>query len=656
MKKDRNDEKRQDLYITGVDGLRATAVLMVFAYHLGLPFSKGGLLGVTVFFVISGFLVTRILIAEIANTNTINLKKFWIRRIKRLLPAVLVMVTVLIFVSAVFNRVLFTKACSDLPSAIFGYNNWWQIFNKVSYFENVGVPSPLTHFWSLAIEVQFYLLYPLLLFFLAKLKNWEKISGWVTILAAIISAGAMWILFNLSVDDPGRVYYGTDTRAFSILFGAFLAFLENRGTAKKLPCIWRNVIGITAFTVLFCMMATIDGNSSFLYRGGHGIASVCTVLVIYSLLDAEGILSRILSAPSLKWIGERSYGIYLWHYPVLLLISQGRKSSWQVNVIVILLTGLLSALSYRFIETPVRRGAIEKSIEIVKSQPKTRAGYKRVAECFAVLGMAVGVLLCVAFVPRESALSNIEELEKQAEKANEIVNQKTIQLKRQKKAAAEQEDKKRLLPEDGQGGKEESMPEDGQTGKEESMPEEKQEDGEEILPKEEHEKPLSDEEILSSLNLLLIGDSIALGATEGFYSAFPAGISDAAVSRQATEGIGIYDSYVNAYGWNGDGLIFALGSNGLFYGSLSTIREMAGADRPLFILSIRAPYVSWEGSNNQEIYEFVENSENTYLIDWYKISEGHGEYFAADGTHLTPEGVQAYINGMKETVLEVYRK
>ena len=200
------------------------------------------------------------------------------------------------------------------------------------------------------------------------------------------------------------------------------------------------------------------------------------------------------------------------------------------------------------------------------------------------------------------------------------------------------------------------MPEDGQTGKEESMPEEKQEDGEEILPKEEHEKPLSDEEILSSLNLLLIGDSIALGATEGFYSAFPAGISDAAVSRQATEGIGIYDSYVNAYGWNGDGLIFALGSNGLFYGSLSTIREMAGADRPLFILSIRAPYVSWEGSNNQEIYEFVENSENTYLIDWYKISEGHGEYFAADGTHLTPEGVQAYINGMKETVLEVYRK
>lgn len=645
MKKDRNDEKRQNLYIAGIDGLRAIAVLMVFAYHLGLPFAKGGPLGVTVFFVISGFLITRILIAEVENTNTINLKKFWIRRMKRLFPAVLAMMTVLIFVSAVLNRVLFTKTCSALPSAILGYNNWWQIFNNVSYFENAGVPSPLTHFWSLSIESQFYLLYPLLLFFSAKLKNWKKISGGATILAAIVSIGAMWVLFNLSKDDPSRVYYGTDTRAFSLLFGAFLAFIENRDrTAQKLPRIWGDIIGTAAFSGLFYMMVSIDGNSSFLYRGGHGIASACTVLVIISLLDAKGILSRILSAPLLKCIGERSYGIYLWHYPVLILLSKGEKSPWWVNITVILLTVMLSALSYRFIETPIRCGVIERSVEIVKNQPKTRAGYRWLAVWSATLAMAAGALLCVAFVPRENTLSNIEELEKQEEKANEIVNQKTLQLKEQKKALDEQKDRKELLPEE------------EQEEKGEFLPEEEYEEQEEPLPEEEYKEPLSDEEILSSLNLLLIGDSIALGATEGFYSAFPAGISDAAVSRQATEGIGIYDSYVNGYGWNGDGVIFALGSNGLFYGSLSIIREMAGADRPLFILSIRAPYVSWEGSNNQEIYEFVENSENTYLIDWYKISEGHGEYFAADGTHLTPEGVQAYINGMKEAVLEVYRK
>ena len=149
--------KGQQKYIYGIDGLRAIAVLAVLAYHLHLPFARGGLIGVTVFFVISGFLITRILLTELDNTGTIDLKDFWIRRIRRLVPAILTMLVVLIFVSAIFNRVLFTKACKDLLSAVFCYNNWWQIFNNVSYFENAGAPSPLTHCWSLAIEAQFYL-------------------------------------------------------------------------------------------------------------------------------------------------------------------------------------------------------------------------------------------------------------------------------------------------------------------------------------------------------------------------------------------------------------------------------------------------------------------------------------------------------------------
>ena len=144
MKAGQTGSEKREGYIYGIDGLRAVAVLMVFAYHLRLPFAKGGLLGVTVFFVISGFLITRILITELENTHTINLKNFWIRRMRRLLPAVLTMLPVLIFVTAIFNRVLFTKACSDLLSVLLGYNNWWQIFNNVSYFENAGAPSPLT--------------------------------------------------------------------------------------------------------------------------------------------------------------------------------------------------------------------------------------------------------------------------------------------------------------------------------------------------------------------------------------------------------------------------------------------------------------------------------------------------------------------------------
>lgn len=171
MRTDKKSYSKQGQYITGIDGLRAIAVLMVLAYHLQFPFAKGGLLGVTVFFVISGFLITRILVSELGSTRTIDLKKFWVRRIRRLLPAVLVMVSFLIFAGAVWNRVLFTKTCSDLLSAIFCYNNWHQIFRNVSYFENAGMPSPLTHCWSLSVEAQFYLVYPLLLIFLQNFRT-----------------------------------------------------------------------------------------------------------------------------------------------------------------------------------------------------------------------------------------------------------------------------------------------------------------------------------------------------------------------------------------------------------------------------------------------------------------------------------------------------
>ena len=616
MRTERNSLKTQTKYISGIDGLRALAVLMVLAYHLKLPFAKGGLLGVTVFFVISGFLITRILLQEIENTNTIDLKNFWIRRIRRLLPAVLTMITVLIFVSAVFNRVLFTKACSDFPSVIFFYNNWWQIFNNVSYFENAGAPSPLTHCWSLAIETQFYLLYPLLLIFLAKFKNKKKKITLVTLILAFISTALMWILFDPS-KDPSRVYYGTDTRIFSLLFGAFLALTTKNGKAsQKTPAVFRNGIGIISLAGLLYMMIAIDGYSSFLYKGGQALASILSSLVIYSVLNEDSILGKFLSIPPLKWVGEHSYGIYLWHYPIILLISGGKKSAWWIILIEIVLTGLFSALSYYFIETPIRYGVIGKSIEIIRTRPRTkrerrkqiRTAKKSIKAVFTTFVVGIGVAACIAFVPREKALSNIDELEAQSKKADEISSKKISQPK--EAAAAAQEDTA--------------------------------------------EK--SDEEILKNLNLLLIGDSIALGATDDFYEVFPNSISDAAVSRYTTESSDIYDSYINEKGWNGDGVIFALGSNGLMYDALSELRIRVAADKPLFLVTSRAPYTSWEESNNAEVYEYVEATDNTYLVDWYKTSEGHGEYFIEDETHLTAEGAKAYVECIREAVLQVFKK
>lgn len=607
--------KKEKKYIAGIDGLRAIAVLMVLAYHLKLPFANGGFLGVTVFLVLSGFLITRSLLPEIEKTNTINLKNFWIRRIRRLLPAILTMALFFILISAVFNRVLFTKACSDLLSVIFGYNNWWQIFKNVSYFENAGVPSPFTHCWSLAVETQFYILYPLLLIFLARFKNEKNLFIRVTAALAIVSAALMWILFNPS-KDPSRVYYGTDTRAFSLLFGSALAILTQTSQWKKrIPAVLPDVIGAFSLIGLFYMMIKVEGHSSFLYRGGQVLVSLLTVLVIFAVLNEDSILGKILSPYPLKWVADRSYGIYLWHYPIILLFSNGKKSAWWIILIEILLTTIISVLSYYYIETPIRRGAIIRSIRIINSSPETqrqrrkrnRVVKKSIKAVCAAAVLGLGVILCVAFVPQENTLNNIEELEKQAQNASAITEQKIQQLKN--------------------------------------------EESEENSSKE---YPKTDEEILESIDILLIGDSVALGAADEFYNVFPKSISDAAVSRYSDESFGIYTSYVDN-GWDGDGVIFALSTNGLLYDSLGTLKEMIGPEMPFFIVTARAPYVTWEESNNKEIYEFVESTDNTYLVDWYKASEGHSEYFVEDETHLSSEGTKAYIDCIKEAVLQVYK-
>ena len=621
MKNEKIIYPRRTAYIYGIDGLRALAVVMVLAYHLKLPIAQGGLLGVTVFFVISGFLITRILISELENTGTISLRTFWFKRIRRLYPAIFAMVIPLILISAIFNRVLFTKACADLPSALFGYNNWWQIFNNVSYFENAGAPSPLTHCWSLAIETQFYLVYPLLLLILFHLKNGRKIAERTTLILALISVALMWILFKPS-GDPSRVYYGTDTRVFSLLTGAFLAFVTQHKKFQKEAARIYDVLGILSLIVLLYMMIRVNGYSSFLYRGGHAIASVLSAFIILSTLNEASFLSRALSLFPLKWIGDRSYSIYLWHYPVILFISGGARSGFFITLAEILLSVILAAGSYRFIETPIRHGVIGREWRIIKSHPRTRRDrikQMRTARRAMLVGgctfvLVLSSLLCIRFVPRKNALSDISALEQQAKKATALTETKKQNLK---KTNTDSKDTS---------GQAKGSSKSGANGSQTS----------------------------EDLHVLLIGDSVAVGATDNFYETFPNSICDAAIGRQATESIPLYQAYVSNQKWKGDGVIFALGSNGVLYDSLKDLRKALGTKLPLFILTVRAPSTAWETSNNEELRKFANTTDNTYLIDWYQASEGHGEYFYDDNTHLTPDGAKAYINCIKDAVSKAF--
>ena len=613
-------------YITGLDGIRAIAVIMVLAYHLKLALFKSGFLGVTVFFVLSGYLITGILISEVEEEGTIDLKNFWLRRIRRLVPAVMSMAVVIIFVSTVVNRVIFTKGCKDFLASVLGFNNWWQIFNKVSYFEAAGVPSPFTHCWSLAIETQFYLIYPLILLGIYKLaksrgegraKRGLLFAG-VTLLLALISVILMIVLFDPQ-QDASRVYYGTDTRAFSLLFGALLAILwDYRMVPRRLSASVNMVLGSVSFVVLLVMTIAINGSSNFWYRGGQLVGTILTVLVIYTVSGRKTWLSRFLSNPVLKWIGDRSYSIYLWHYPIILLISKGIKASWWITLIEIVLSVVLAELSYRFIETPIRHGIIGEYLNILRSRPKSRQEKKRQIQVArrslkvmaGTFVLTVSLILCMIFVPKKNALDTLQKREAKAKETGKMTEE---QLAKQKANGSESEDT--ICTTD-----------------------------------------LTDDEILEGLNLLLIGDSIAVDVTDDFYEIFPNSVSDTKIGRITSLGKQVLDSYIDEKKWEGEGVIFASLSNSPINGELEDIREKIGKDMPLFLTTVRIPHDTFEEESNSKIKKFVEENDHTYLIDWYAASEDHDEYFDADDTHLLSAGANAYANCIKEAVLAAYKK
>lgn len=613
-------------YITGLDGIRAIAVIMVLAYHLKLTLFKSGFLGVTVFFVLSGYLITGILISEVEEEGTIDLKNFWLRRIRRLVPAVMSMAVVIIFVSAVVNRIIFTKGCKDFLASVLGFNNWWQIFNKVSYFEAAGVPSPFTHCWSLAIETQFYLIYPLILLGIYKLvksrgegrANRGLLFAGVTLLLALISVILMIVLFDPQ-QDASRVYYGTDTRAFSLLFGALLAILwEYRMVPRRLSASVNMFLGSVSFAVLLVMTIAINGSSNFWYRGGQFFGTILTVLMVYAVSGRKTWLSRFLSNPVLKWMGDRSYSIYLWHYPIILLISKGIKASWWITLIEIVLSVVLADLSYRFIETPIRHGIIGEYLNILRSRPKSRQEKKRQIQVArrslkvmaGTFVLTVSLILCMIFVPKKNALDTLQKREAKAKETGKMTEE---QLAKQKANGSESEDT--ICTAD-----------------------------------------LTDDEILEGLNLLLIGDSIAVDVTDDFYEIFPNSVSDTKIGRITSLGKQVLDSYIDEKKWEGEGVIFASLSNSPINGELEDIREKIGKDMPLFLTTVRIPHDTFEEESNSKIKKFVEENEHTYLIDWYAASEGHDEYFDADDTHLLSAGTKAYVKCIKEAVLDAYKK
>ncbi len=628
-------------YIPALDGLRTLAVVAVVLYHLNLTWAQGGLLGVTIFFVLSGYLITRLLLNEVAKTGRIDLKSFWIRRIRRLVPAVVTVVFVTCALCTIFNHVMLTKMRPDiLPSLLF-FNNWWQIAQDVSYFNALGDPSPLTHFWSLAIEEQFYLIWPPLLFAMVSMHVSKPNTRRVVLGLAAVSAVAMMVLYNPAA-DPSRVYYGTDTRVFSLLLGAWMAFIPDRDLApvrlahrlgldrlaarhgknpedkqgtkadnaaeaapaqpSALVRFWSSpasidVLGIVGLIGLAAMVALTNGYTAFQYRGGTLLCSILTLMVIAACVQPQGMVARALSAEPLVWVGKRSYSIYLWHYPLLLLmnpVANINDTPWWQYILQVLLVVAVAECSYRFIETPFRKGAFGRTVSEFRDGTITPANWVRAhvpacAACAVVLVVALGGLI---FVPETSALSG---------EGAEVLNKEA----------------KNAAPADQQAADDTDKDNDG-------FP-----DG--------------------SYDLLMIGDSVSLRAVDSFDGVFPHSHIDAEKGRQFDAGRATFEGYIQQ-NLAGKIVVFALGTNGLVTDAqVDAIMADAGEQRIVVFVNTRSPQ-PWVGSTNQAIANAATRYKNVRVIDWYGYSANRNDLFDGDGTHLSTTGVAEYLNLIHDAV------
>ncbi|WP_417751661.1 acyltransferase family protein [Senegalimassilia faecalis] len=591
--------KKKSRYIPALDGLRALAVLGVIAYHMGMAWAPGGLLGVTVFFVLSGYLITSLLLIEWDNTGTINLPQFWLRRIKRLFPAIAFVIICVAALTTIFDHSLLTKLREDMWAALCWVTNWWYILRDVSYFDALGALSPVTHFWSLAIEEQFYVVWPVVLILAHKFGVKRSHMRNATLVLVLASALEMALLFNPDA-DPSRVYYGTDTHAFSLLIGAWLAFVwpSNQLGANNEVQLDRNVrialdaVGGIALIGLIAMMGCIEGTSAIMYRGGILLASIITMVIIAVIVHPSSILGKVFSAKPLVWIGLRSYGIYLWHYPLLLLMNPRSNiagTPWWMYLVELAVMFACAAFSYKFVEDPIRHGSIGTFVSRVRSGEVYLADWLR-DHAIPTAAAAAVTLVCVGgliFVPNTSALEGGDLL------------------------------------------KDESAHVAGVPAANDTATAEK-----------------------AKLDVLMIGDSVSVRAIPNFTETFPYGAIDAAVNRQLTVGEDVYRSYAEQ-GIVGDIVVFALGTNGQVTDEqLDDLLGEVGTDKHVFFVNTRSPQ-TWMAETNAALERAADRYGNVQVIDWYSASAPHGDWFDGDGTHLSQDGAQAYIDLVHDAIADL---
>lgn len=602
--------------LPGLDGVRALAVLAVLAFHAELPGFRGGFLGVEIFFVLSGFLITGLLMDEHARSGSIALMAFWGRRARRLLPAVYVMIPLVLLGFAIVLPGELAQIRADALAGLGYVTNWWLIFRHQSYFQSFGRPSPFTHLWSLAIEEQFYLLWPAVLLVAIPRVPRRLLAGFAGALAAG-SACLMGLSF-VPGTDPSVVYYSSDTRASGLLFGACAALsawplLTSRsaGSPRRWPATravlaqaggWVCLAGLLACCVFFAEESTA------LYRGGFALVDALSVGLIYVIVaQPGGPLTRALEHWFPRWLGLRSYGIYVWHWPIFVVTRPGVDlpgGFWLSLSVRVCATVLVAEASYRYLEMPVRRGLLNRCWKDLRSFGTTRAQRWGVAMAASTLVLVAGSATAVAIARA-----------KPSPVPTYLAGLRPVHTVLPAAAAGSIFGRRPILPMPGA-----SKPSAA------SSP----------------EPAAPDAARLPNCAISAVGDSVLLGALPALRRDLPQlRVVDAQVGMQVQQAIAVLVKRQRAHQL-GCAVIVEVGNNGpLSTGDLAEIMAILGAHRLVILVNDHVPR-PWCGPNNVLLAQLTHHWPNTVLVNWARYSAGHQHLFYPDDTHLNPLGQLAY--------------
>lgn len=576
-------------YIHSVDGLRAVAVIAVLLYHLGIDWIPGGFLGVDLFFVISGYVITGLILDSIARSGTLDLRAFYLSRIRRLVPALIAMVVFTTLFIGVYAPDTVRRFIADIPYVLTGSMNWALVSRQQDYFEAIGRPPLLQHTWSLAVEAQFYLIWPLVLLFILRYFGKKNIP--LAALAIALASGVALFAYSIRIDTQesaiSHVYFGTDTHSIGLFLGSALAVswqpqnLSKEITKRAQDFV--DFIGVIGLLGLLSTFLFINESDPTLYRIAFPLSALFGCATLISVVHPASRFAPILSTRPLIWIGERSYGIYLWHWIVFQLTRPSIDlvgDDWALYALRILIVFALADISLRYIEIPVRRGYFELWFRGMKY--RTRAVRLR-----QQITTFAAILVTIA----ATSLVSINAMER------------ADQIAATEKLAAE----------------------DNAT--------------------EDDSQVITDTE---TPGLWVTGDSVILGIRNVLAQFERIELINARVGRQISELIQVAKTDQQFVGQSP--VVLNLGNNNrLVEADVISLMEIVKSQPRIIVVNTAVPR-SWKDSNNQIIADVVNRYPNTTIVDWASISANHPEYFATDGVHLNPPGVNAYVSAIREVL------